>query len=262
MKKLMLTTALLITVFTVILNATNQTNLDMQKKAINALNKKTKSDIKMMKKRWETKKELFCYFEIGTKIKDMEKITKSKLKLNNEILEICPDDKFYRTQNGCMKFRFKANRLFKKSGCDLMPYPNKDSLSWLFNDRKSASSISEDIMELYGEEFNKLSSTQQKYIINNREIMRRITQQVLSRVARVNIPEDLNVNKNNIVEFYLHPNGDMTDFKFLSKSGYNILDDTSKETIEYAHTKYPIPKEKTLIRYNIYYNLQGNTRGK
>jgi len=85
--------------------------------------------------------------------------------------------------------------------------------------------------------------------------MRRITQQVLNRVARVNLDRNLNVNRSNVIEFYLHPNGDMSDFKFLSKSGYYTLDDITKETIEYAYSKYPRPKEKTLIRYNVYYHL-------
>lgn len=120
---------------------------------------------------------------------------------------------------------------------------------------QNGSSIRSDLKELYGDEFGELSQGQQKYILDNQEIMRRITQQVLTRVARVNIPNDLTVNRINAIEFYLHPNGDMTDFKFLEKSGHYILDDTTKETIEYAYSRYPRPTEKTLIRYNIYYNL-------
>ena len=119
----------------------------------------------------------------------------------------------------------------------------------------SGSSINQNIKELYGDEFGKLSPGQQKYIIDNQEIMRRITQQVLTRVARVNLPRDLNVNRSNVIEFYLHPNGDMSDFKFLEKSGYYVLDDTTKETIEYAYSRYPRPTEKTLVRYNVFYNL-------
>ena len=87
--------------------------------------------------------------------------------------------------------------------------------------------------------------------------MRRITQQVLNRVGRVNIPNDLRVNRINVIEFYLHPNGDMTDFRFLKKSGFYILDDTTKETIEYAYSKYPRPEQKTLIRYKVGYYLRG-----
>lgn len=144
---------------------------------------------------------------------------------------------------------------------------DKNPMAWL-NEDKSAqesqkessksldgSNVSSDVKELYGDEFGKLSPGQQKYILDNQEIMRRITQQVLNRVARVNLDRNLNVNRSNVIEFYLHPNGDMSDFRFLSKSGYYTLDDITKETIEYAYSKYPRPTEKTLIRYNVYYNL-------
>ena len=111
------------------------------------------------------------------------------------------------------------------------------------------------IQALYGKTFEKLSTNQQRYILDNQEIMRRITQDVLNRVAMINIPSTMSINAQNIVEFYLYPNGDMSDFKFLSKSGNHLLDDVTKETIEYAYAKYPRPKEKTLIRYNVVYNL-------
>jgi periplasmic protein TonB len=144
---------------------------------------------------------------------------------------------------------------------------DKNPLAWLSEDRSAqeskkqkssslaGSNVSSDVKELYGEEFGKLTPGQQKYILDNQEIMRRITQQVLNRVARVNLDRNLNVNRSNVIEFYLHPNGDMSDFKFLSKSGYYTLDDITRETIEYAYSKYPRPSEKTLIRYNVYYHL-------
>ncbi len=119
----------------------------------------------------------------------------------------------------------------------------------------ASSGVMQNIKELYGEEFGKLSPGQQQYILDNQEIMRRITQQVLNRVARVNIPRDLSVNTYNVIEFKLHPDGSMTDFRFIKKSGVYILDETTKETIEYAYSKYPHPKETTLIRYNVFYNL-------
>ncbi|WP_294963471.1 energy transducer TonB, partial [Sulfurimonas sp.] len=143
-----------------------------------------------------------------------------------------------------------------------------DPMAWMYEDKSSneeekkekktysSSSINnKNIKELYGDEFGQLSEGQQKYILDNQEVMRRITQQVLTRVARVNLPRDLNVNRSNVIEFYLNPNGDMTDFKFLNKSGYYVLDDTTKETIEYAYSRYPRPTERTLIRYNVLYNL-------
>lgn len=109
--------------------------------------------------------------------------------------------------------------------------------------------------KLYGNEWGKLTPGQQKYMLDNQEIMRRITQQVLTRVASVNLKRNLNVNRTNVIEFFLHPNGDMTNFKFLKESGYYELDNTTKETIEYAYSRYPRPQEKIRIRYNVYYNL-------
>ena len=130
------------------------------------------------------------------------------------------------------------------------------------NDDKSStqrgSQLDQNLKELYGAKFGQLSQGEQKYIEDNTETMRRITQEILNRVGRVNIPDDLRVNSTNVIEFYLHPNGDMTDFKFLKNSNYYILDDTTKETIEYAYSKYPRPQQKTLIRYKVYYNLRGN----
>ncbi|MFA5232775.1 MAG: TonB family protein [Sulfurimonas sp.] len=144
----------------------------------------------------------------------------------------------------------------------------ESSLDWLYEDKSAeeakekaakqevGSSIGNtDLRELYGDEFGKLTPGEQKYLIDNQEMMRRITQEILNRIARVNLRHDMNVNKVNIVEFYLHPNGDMTDFKFLQSSGYHILDQTTQETIEFAYSRYPRPSEKILVRYNVFYNL-------
>lgn len=120
------------------------------------------------------------------------------------------------------------------------------------------SQVDQDVKELYGAKFAQLSPGEQKYILDNMEIMRRITQETLNRVGSVNIPNNLRVNSINVIEFYLHPNGDMTDFRFLYNSNYYILDDTTRETIQYAYSKYPRPQQKTLIRYRVYYNLKGN----
>lgn len=122
--------------------------------------------------------------------------------------------------------------------------------------RSQATSAGRNIKDLYGATFETLSKAQQEYILDNQEIMRRITQEVLTRQAKVTNLKGLNVKKMNIVEFYLHPNGDMSDFKFLYKSGYFILDEITEVTIEYAYSKYPKAKEKTLIRYNVFYDLR------
>lgn len=117
--------------------------------------------------------------------------------------------------------------------------------------------IGSDFQEAYGEAFGKLSEGEKQYIIDNQEIMRRITQEQLNRLGPVNIPRNLNVNTMNIIEFYLHPNGDISGLRIVDASGYEILDDTSLQTIEYSYHRYPLPKQKTLIRYKVGYYLAG-----
>ncbi len=145
----------------------------------------------------------------------------------------------------------------------------KDPLDWMHQDNSAqeekkehykkeqrGASVGKNLKKLYGSEWGKLTPGQQKYMLNNQEVMRRITQEVLNRQARVSDINNLNVNKTNVIEFKLHPNGDMSDFRFLSKTGYYVLDDLTKATIGYAYAKYPRPAETILIRYNVFYNLR------
>lgn len=121
----------------------------------------------------------------------------------------------------------------------------------------SATRVSDSIQRLYGDKFSELSAGEQKYIVDNQEVMRRITQGVLDRYGRSKIPDNLRINDTNMVEFYLHPDGSISDLRFLKNSQISILDDTTKETIELAYAKYPRPEQKTLIRYRVWYNLTG-----
>jgi len=149
------------------------------------------------------------------------------------------------------------------------PKVEKDPMAWMYEDKSAleektkkvkktefgVGGTTKQMKKLYGDEWGKLTEGQQKYMLDNQEIMRRITQRTLTRVASVNLKRNLNVNVTNVIEFKLHPNGDMSDFKFLKKSGYYVLDHTTEETIRYAYSKYPRPNEIILVRYNVYYNL-------
>jgi outer membrane biosynthesis protein TonB len=140
---------------------------------------------------------------------------------------------------------------------NLLSQPSKSKPKEEAKQSSQQSKINQDINELYGDVFGELSAGEQKYILDNQEIMRRITQQVLNRVGSVNLKGDLRVNTSNVIEFYLYPNGDISDIKFIQKSGYFVLDHTTRETIEYAYAKYPRPEQKTLIRYKVGYYLKG-----
>lgn len=162
--------------------------------------------------------------------------------------------------------KIPSKKLYIPVKRELKVKPN--NMDWLFEDKsmfeekktpiktQNGASAGRNIKELYGDEFGKLSAGQQAYILDNMEIMRRITQEVLNRQASVANINNLRVESSNVVEFYLHPNGDMSDFKFLKKSGYYVLDDITKSTIQFSYSKYPYPKEKTLIRYNVLYHLR------
>ncbi|HEX5711634.1 MAG TPA: TonB C-terminal domain-containing protein [Sulfuricurvum sp.] len=119
----------------------------------------------------------------------------------------------------------------------------------------SSAKISNNIQKLYGDKFGELSEGEQKYILDNQEIMRRITQTTLDRYGRARIPDNLKADETNMIEFYLHPDGSISDIRFLKNSRFSILDDTTKETIEIAYSKYPRPAQKTYIRYRVWYNL-------
>lgn len=114
----------------------------------------------------------------------------------------------------------------------------------------------------YGTKFEQLSDGEKEYLNQNFKLLQRITQSVLDRYGSSRIPSDLVVNESNIIEFNLYPNGSISDISFIQKSKIDILNDTTRETIEIAYYKYPRPKEKILIRYRINYDLDKNNTKK
>ncbi len=125
------------------------------------------------------------------------------------------------------------------------------------NASKRESRIPNDIREAYGDAFGKLTEGERKYLLDNQEIMRRLTQTQLNDTGAAMIPNNMRVNDDNIVEFYLHPDGRMTDFRYVHHSNFFLLDEVTKETIESVYWKYPRPAQKTLIRYKFGYYLRG-----
>ncbi len=124
--------------------------------------------------------------------------------------------------------------------------------------KKTKSNVSKSIVKnIYKDILDRLSPSERKYTLDNQEIMRRIIQQTLNRVSRIKIPRDLHVNSSNIAEFYLFPNGEMSEIKFITKSEYLILNETTKDTIVHTYAKLPRPDQKTLMRYKFDYNLRG-----
>ncbi|WP_299549778.1 TonB family protein [uncultured Helicobacter sp.] len=108
------------------------------------------------------------------------------------------------------------------------------------------------IKDLYGIEFGSLSPNAQKFIKSNLDKIGKITQRYLRYPA---VAGKVGQEGDNIVEFYLYPNGDITDLKLLHSSGYTLLDDNSLHTIRIAYKDYPYPSEKTKIRIRVMYRI-------
>jgi len=117
--------------------------------------------------------------------------------------------------------------------------------------------IGQPIEKLYGDDFNKMSPYQRDYILNNAGMMQQITQKVLNRIGRINIPAQMHFKSINVVEFKLYPSGDISDITMLESAGFKILDQTTRETIEYAYKDYPHPEETITIRFLVGYYLMG-----
>ncbi|MDA3945544.1 MAG: hypothetical protein PF439_02550 [Helicobacteraceae bacterium] len=190
--------------------------------------------------------------------KPVTKIEPKKVEPTKPKIEPLPPEKPYITVSKVDENRTKPSEEHAKLHAYLSkPVETTPQEEQVQQTTKRESKLLSNIKDAYGETFGELSPGEQKYILDNQEIMRRITQQVLNRVGRVNIPNDMRVDSSNIVEFYLYPNGDISDINFIEKSNFYILDDTTKETIEYAYSKYPRPEQKTRIRYKVGYYLRG-----
>lgn len=127
--------------------------------------------------------------------------------------------------------------------------PSIEQLSQKFQDS--------DIKELYGDEFFGLSIKEQKYLEDNLRSIGAITQRYLKYP---NLAGELGQEGVNAVEFYLHPNGDISDLKLLYGTSYTMLDKNSLKTVELAYKDYPRPSSKTKIRIKVFYRIYGRGR--
>ncbi len=109
-----------------------------------------------------------------------------------------------------------------------------------------------EILELYGQEFGSLNRNQREFIKSNLDSIGKITQKYLKYPL---VAGKIGQEGQNIVEFYLHPNGDISELKLLTSSGFRLLDDNSIHTIKIAYKDYPYPSEKTKIRIRVTYRI-------
>jgi len=105
---------------------------------------------------------------------------------------------------------------------------------------------------LYGAEYFSYDDETKKYLKNNLSTIGAITQRYLRYPA---ISVKTKQSGQNIVQFYLHPNGDISNLKIIGHSQYTTLDKNSYKTIKLAYKDYPTPSQKTKIRIYVKYIL-------
>jgi len=118
------------------------------------------------------------------------------------------------------------------------------------------------LKKLYGNEFEKLSITEKEYLIANYKSMQRIAQETLFHYAASHIPAQLEANDANAIEFYFHPNGSVSNIRFIKKSKSEVLDTITEETIKLASAKFTRPKQTVLLRYRVSYQLENKKQVK
>jgi len=139
----------------------------------------------------------------------------------------------------------KASAVPKPSGSALLSELNSE-----FKTMKKE--VGGPIKKLYGDEFERLSKEEQKFIKDNLGSIGRITEKYL---RYPDLAGRLGQQGTSVVEFYLHPNGDISDMRLLDSSGSKMLDKNSMETIEIAYKDYPRPSVKTKIRMFVGYSI-------
>ena len=135
-----------------------------------------------------------------------------------------------------------ANMLMS-SGSSVAPVPKEKS----FADKM--------VSQIYGKEFHSYSKEQQTFIKQKLGDIYRITQNTLWRKGYPDIALRMQMQGTNIVSFYLHPNGDISELYLKSHIGYEALDDNTLEVIKIAYKDYPRPQKKTKIMFYVKYIL-------
>ncbi|MEA3490847.1 MAG: energy transducer TonB [Campylobacterota bacterium] len=122
---------------------------------------------------------------------------------------------------------------------------------------KASPSTKRMIKQLYGSEFNSYGSQQKRFIENNLGIIHRITQMTLSRNGYPEVAARTGQQGVNIVSFYLHPNGKISNLRLERHMGYEALDQNTIQVIRLAYRDYPLPRKKTKIKFYVQYSING-----
>ena len=109
------------------------------------------------------------------------------------------------------------------------------------------------VLKLYGAAAAQLNEAQIEYLNKYLQTIANITQSYLDHRGGAFLGSQLNLKGTLLVEFTLHPNGDMSRFRILKSSSFHVLDSDFQEVIETVYKDYPYPTKKTPVRFQMSY---------
>ena len=110
-----------------------------------------------------------------------------------------------------------------------------------------------EIIDLYGDELGDYGMAEIDFLVNNLRDIGRITQYHINRRGYPREAAILGQSGKNVIEFYLHPNGDISELRVVSSSNSIILDNDMQTNIKVAFREYPRPTTKVKIRFFMTY---------
>ena len=111
------------------------------------------------------------------------------------------------------------------------------------------------IRSLYGSSYSRMSATQRRFIDENLRRILEISQRTLNYLGYPREAAHFHEQGTNIVEFWLHPNGDISGLRLRRRLRSTSLNRQTLEVIKTAYMHYPRPKVKTKIIIYVKYRL-------
>jgi hypothetical protein len=105
---------------------------------------------------------------------------------------------------------------------------------------------------LYKDSFEKLSTSQQDYILDNMDTIRSVTEAILKKET-IPLRKEKNIDDKNAVELMVEKDGSIKEITFLMRSAERRFDNITKKVLEEAVKSYPKPNEPTPIRMVVVY---------
>ncbi|MGX2982350.1 TonB family protein [Helicobacter sp. 23-1045] len=136
-----------------------------------------------------------------------------------------------------------------------LPHQKRQEMIRYIASRAIPSDIKAEIFELYGDELGDYGMAEIDFIINNLRNIGRITQYHINRRGYPQGALALNLQGKNVIEFYLHPNGDISELRVISSANSIILDNDMLTNIKIAFREYPRPTTKVKLRFYMTYSL-------